>query len=144
MKTIRLSQVALLGWALLMATTSASVQQEQSRTAAGWLIGSYRRWSKAFDKVLRRVVPTRALRLERRSRMGGSNHGRRQVHERDAANRERASHSQLLLDKRRVCSVATSFRADRLERSPPTALGTTLEPDGRFDNRPFSSIAQPR
>jgi ABC-type nitrate/sulfonate/bicarbonate transport system substrate-binding protein len=30
MKTIRLSQVALLGWALLMATASASVQQEQS------------------------------------------------------------------------------------------------------------------
>ena len=30
MKTIRLSQVALLGWALLMATANASAQQEQS------------------------------------------------------------------------------------------------------------------
>src|ERR1700747_1895054 len=30
MKTIHLPQVALLGWALLMATASASAQQEQS------------------------------------------------------------------------------------------------------------------
>src|SRR6516164_9206001 len=39
--------------------------------------------------------------------------------------------------------MATSFRADRLKRSPPTAFGATMEPDGQFDYRPFSTIARP-
>ena len=60
MKTIRLSQVALLGWALLMATASASVQEEQSWlwNAGGVELKLPSTWQEISPSLLRGKVST--------------------------------------------------------------------------------------
>src|ERR1700746_576730 len=58
MKTIRLPQVALLGWALLMATASASAQQERSWlwNAGGVELKLPSTWQEISPSLLREKV----------------------------------------------------------------------------------------
>jgi hypothetical protein len=58
MKTIRLSQVALLGWGLLMTAVNASSQQEQSWLwkAAGVELKLPSTWQEISPSLLRRKV----------------------------------------------------------------------------------------
>ena len=58
MKTIRLSQVALLGWGLLMTTANASAQQEQSWLwkAGGVELKLPSTWQEISPSLLRRKV----------------------------------------------------------------------------------------
>jgi hypothetical protein len=67
LKTIRLPQVALLGWALLIATASASAQQEQSWlwNAGGAELKLPSTWQEISPSLLRGKVSALGMSVDR-------------------------------------------------------------------------------
>ena len=141
MKNIRLSQVALLGWALLMATADASGQQEQSWLwkAGGVELKLPSTWQEISLSLLRGKVSALGMNADHiygaQTFKAGDN----------------LTYPYLLVTIKnggrmadwQLPQMEQSIRQSVEKRSPPTALGATMEPDGQFDYRPFSTIARP-